>query len=134
MVDKRIFVGLMGTREERCYSMYGVWKHYHKLSLLFCCIISWCMTHVILLCFWCQFKSVRYSWSCLVCLFCRQFCLHALSYHPCISAGSKLSGACYAVRFMLHISNTDTLKSICFAYFHSLMKNGIIMGVIHLTV
>ena len=38
----------------------------------------------------------------------------------------KLSRACYAVRFMLHISNTDTLKSIYFAYFHSLMKYGII--------
>jgi hypothetical protein len=38
----------------------------------------------------------------------------------------KLSGACYAVRSLLHISNTDTIKSIYFAYFHSLMKYGII--------
>jgi hypothetical protein len=38
----------------------------------------------------------------------------------------KLSAACYAVRFMLHVSNTDTLKSVYFAYFHSIMKYGII--------
>jgi hypothetical protein len=38
----------------------------------------------------------------------------------------KLSGACYAVRSLLHVSTTDTLKSIYFAYFHSLMKYGII--------
>jgi hypothetical protein len=38
----------------------------------------------------------------------------------------KLSRACYAVRSMLHVSNTDTLKIIHFAYFHSLMKYGII--------
>jgi hypothetical protein len=31
----------------------------------------------------------------------------------------KLSGACYSVRCMLHISNTKILKSIYFAYFHS---------------
>jgi hypothetical protein len=36
----------------------------------------------------------------------------------------KLSEACYAVRSMLHISNADILKSIYFAYFHSLMKYG----------
>jgi hypothetical protein len=29
----------------------------------------------------------------------------------------KLSGACYAVRAMLHISNIDTLKAVYFAYF-----------------
>jgi hypothetical protein len=40
----------------------------------------------------------------------------------------ELSGACYAVRSMSHISNTDILKSIYFAYFHSLMKYGIILG------
>jgi hypothetical protein len=34
----------------------------------------------------------------------------------------KLSGACYAVRSLLCISNTGMLKSIHFAYFHSLMK------------
>jgi hypothetical protein len=38
---------------------------------------------------------------------------------------SKLSGACYALRSVSHISNTDTLKSICFAYFHFRMKYGI---------
>jgi hypothetical protein len=27
----------------------------------------------------------------------------------------KLSGACYAVRSMLHVSKTDTLKSVYFA-------------------
>jgi hypothetical protein len=40
----------------------------------------------------------------------------------------KLSGTCYAVRSMLHITNNDTLKSIYFAYFHSLMKYEIILG------
>jgi hypothetical protein len=38
---------------------------------------------------------------------------------PYRSAGSK---ACYVVRSMLHISNTDTLKSIYFASFRSSMK------------
>jgi hypothetical protein len=38
----------------------------------------------------------------------------------------KLSRACYAIRSMSHISSTDTLKSIYFAYFHSIMKYGII--------
>jgi hypothetical protein len=38
----------------------------------------------------------------------------------------KLSGACYAVRSMFHISNVSTLKSIYFAYFHSIIKHGII--------
>jgi hypothetical protein len=38
----------------------------------------------------------------------------------------KLSGAFYAVRSLLHISNTDKLKSIYFAYVHSLMKYGLI--------
>ena len=37
----------------------------------------------------------------------------------------KLSGACYAVR-MGHISNINTLKSIYIAYFHSIIKYGII--------
>ena len=36
----------------------------------------------------------------------------------------KLSGACYAVRSMDHISNNDTLKSIYNAYFHSIIKYG----------
>jgi hypothetical protein len=38
----------------------------------------------------------------------------------------KLSRACYAVRFLSHISNIDTLKLIYFAYFHPLMKYQII--------
>jgi hypothetical protein len=38
----------------------------------------------------------------------------------------KLSGACYAVRTMCHIINTDTVKSVYFAYFHSTLKCGII--------
>jgi hypothetical protein len=33
---------------------------------------------------------------------------------------SKLNEAYYAVRSMVHISNADTLKSIYYAYFHSL--------------
>jgi hypothetical protein len=45
----------------------------------------------------------------------------------------KLSAACYAVRQMYHFVNQNTLKSICFAYFHSIVKYGIIFGVIHPT-
>jgi len=37
----------------------------------------------------------------------------------------KLSGAHYAVRSVVHISNINTLKSI---YFHSVIKYGIIFG------
>ena len=40
----------------------------------------------------------------------------------------KLSGTCYAVRLMVHISNINILKSIYYAYFHSVIKYGIIMG------
>jgi hypothetical protein len=36
----------------------------------------------------------------------------------------KLSAVCYAVRSKIRISNTDTLKSIYFAYFHSPIKLG----------
>jgi hypothetical protein len=36
----------------------------------------------------------------------------------------KLSGACYTVRLMFHISNITTLKSIYFTYFHSIIKYG----------
>jgi hypothetical protein len=39
---------------------------------------------------------------------------------------SKLSGACYAFRSMVHLSDITTLKSIYFAYFHSIIKYGII--------
>jgi hypothetical protein len=38
----------------------------------------------------------------------------------------KLRTSCYAVRSISHISNIDILKSIYFAFFHSLMKYQII--------
>jgi hypothetical protein len=38
----------------------------------------------------------------------------------------ELSGACYEVRSMFHISNI--LKSICFPYFYSVIKYGLIFG------
>jgi hypothetical protein len=38
----------------------------------------------------------------------------------------KLSRACYAITSMSHTSSTDNLKSIYFAYFHSIMKYGIL--------
>jgi hypothetical protein len=37
---------------------------------------------------------------------------------------NKLSGACYAVRSLLHVSNTDTQRSVYLAYYQSLMKYG----------
>jgi hypothetical protein len=40
---------------------------------------------------------------------------------------SRLSSACYAVRSMFHFSSLDTIKMIYFAYFHSIMKYGIIV-------
>jgi len=39
----------------------------------------------------------------------------------------KLTGACYAVWLMDHICNINSLKSIYYAYFHSLIKYGIII-------
>jgi hypothetical protein len=39
---------------------------------------------------------------------------------------SKLSGAYYAVTSMVHISNINTLKSIYYAFFPSIIKYGII--------
>jgi len=39
-----------------------------------------------------------------------------------------LSAACYMVRQMYYICNNDTLKSIYFAYFHSIASYGIILG------
>ena len=36
----------------------------------------------------------------------------------------KLSGANYATRLMVHISNKNTLKSIYYAYFHSITEYG----------
>jgi hypothetical protein len=38
----------------------------------------------------------------------------------------EFSSVCYAIRLMSCISSNDTLKSINFAYFHSIMKYGII--------
>jgi hypothetical protein len=38
----------------------------------------------------------------------------------------KLSAACYAVRQLYHFVNQNTLKLIYFAYFHSIVKYGII--------
>ena len=40
----------------------------------------------------------------------------------------KLSGKCYAIRSMDHISNINTLKSIYYAHFHSIIKYRIISG------
>ena len=40
----------------------------------------------------------------------------------------KLSAACNAVQLMFHISKVITLKSIYFAYFHSIMQYGIFFG------
>ena len=39
----------------------------------------------------------------------------------------KLSIAYYMVRQMYHICNNDTLRSIYFAYFHSVVSYGIIL-------
>jgi len=36
------------------------------------------------------------------------------------------SGACYAARSVVHVSNISTLKSIYYTYFHSIIKYGII--------
>jgi hypothetical protein len=41
----------------------------------------------------------------------------------------KLSGTCYVIRSMVHISDIHTLKSIYYAYCHSITKYGIIFGV-----
>jgi hypothetical protein len=38
----------------------------------------------------------------------------------------KLRTGCYVVRLMFHISNTDTIKSIYFAYFPCIINYGII--------
>jgi len=39
-----------------------------------------------------------------------------------------LSAACYAVRSMVFICNNNSVKSICYAHFHSVTKYGIIFG------
>jgi hypothetical protein len=41
----------------------------------------------------------------------------------------KLSRVCCAIRAVSYISSADTFKSIYFAYFHSIMKYGIFLGV-----
>jgi hypothetical protein len=41
---------------------------------------------------------------------------------------NELSVACCAVRSMFHISNNDTLKSICFTDFYSIVKYGKLVG------
>jgi hypothetical protein len=38
----------------------------------------------------------------------------------------KLSDACFAVRKLFHILNLDALQMVSFAYFHSVVKYGII--------
>ena len=40
----------------------------------------------------------------------------------------KVSGTCYAIRLMVHISNISILKSIYYAYFHSIIKYEIVLG------
>jgi len=40
---------------------------------------------------------------------------------------SKLSGACYAIWSMVHISNIKTIKSIYYSQFHSIIKYGIFL-------
>jgi len=39
----------------------------------------------------------------------------------------KWSGAGYAIMLMVHTSNIDTLKSIYYAYSHSIVQYGIIL-------
>jgi len=36
----------------------------------------------------------------------------------------KLSEVCYAIRSMVRISNINTLKSVYYVYFHSIIKYG----------
>jgi hypothetical protein len=40
----------------------------------------------------------------------------------------KLSGACYAIRSMVQISNINTPKSIYYEYYHHIIKYGKILG------
>jgi hypothetical protein len=41
---------------------------------------------------------------------------------------TKLGEACYAVTLMVHISSINTLKSIYYEYFHSIIKYRILFG------
>ena len=38
----------------------------------------------------------------------------------------KLGRACYAIRYVTHIISQDTLRTIYFSYFHSILSYGII--------
>ena len=40
----------------------------------------------------------------------------------------KLSGACYSIRSMVHLGNTDILKSIYYAYSHCIIKYRVMFG------
>jgi hypothetical protein len=48
--------------------------------------------------------------------------------HHTFTAIPKLSAACYLLRSTFHVSNTDTLNPVYFAYFHSIMKYGLTSG------
>ena len=40
----------------------------------------------------------------------------------------KLGTACYAVRCVKHFMSQDTLRTIYFSYFHSILSYGVIFG------
>jgi hypothetical protein len=46
----------------------------------------------------------------------------------------KLSSACFAMRTVVPLMTTDTLKLVYFAYFHSVLSYGLISGEIQQTV
>jgi hypothetical protein len=56
--------------------------------------------------------------------------IHLNCRNPTEQIIPKLSGACYAVRLMFRNSNFTALKWIYFAYFNSIIKYGIMVGVI----
>ena len=39
----------------------------------------------------------------------------------------KLNRACYAIRYVKHLMSQDTLRTIYFSYFHSILSYGIIL-------
>jgi hypothetical protein len=41
---------------------------------------------------------------------------------------SEFIGACYVFGCIFCVSKSDTMKLVYFAYFHSILKNGIILG------
>jgi len=55
---------------------------------------------------------------------CIQTLRHALNngYNNTVQIIHKIRGACFADRFVVHISNIKTLKSVYNAYFHSIKK------------